>query len=170
MTQVKKPNSFFTDKLSSRDKLSLIKKLEDNYGDNLESLKEYNFYINNNSKKVFISKITLGDFEITRFSGIGIYFGTFHDNNRFRLSLEGSKFINSKKNFIKINFNILKSYIAKENLFEDEVDEINIDKENKSAFYIVIYDNENLGCVSFKKGIFLNYIPKSRKLDYNKLF
>lgn len=166
--KINNSNSFLPNKLSQRDKINLIEKLEFFYDSELSILKEYNFYYNENTKKIHISKINLSELEITRFSGVGIYFGVFHDSNRFRLSLEGSKFIKPKRNFIKINQESLNSYLAAENLFKDEVKEISW--EDKCPFLIVIYENENLGSISVKDDYLLNYLPKSRKLDFNKLF
>ncbi len=163
-----KSNSYL-ELISDKEKLLLINLLESYYGVKLKDLFKYYFYINRNSNKIFISSVNINDISINRISGIGIYFGSYHDNNRFRLSIEGSKFINPKKNYIEINFKTLQSYLSAENLFIEEVDNMNYDKSSP-PFLIVKYNEENIGCISVKNNVLLNYIPKSRKLDYNKLF
>jgi len=155
------------DKLKIKQKNDLINSLSNLYFCDLDFLKDYNFY-KTNSEKVYISKINIDNLNITRFSSIGVYFGTFHDNFRFRLSIEGSKLINPSKNYIILKKTVLSSYLAAENLFKEDLEFINW--ENKCPFLIVKCDNKNLGSVSIKDNVILNYIPKSRKLDYNKLF
>lgn len=146
---------------------SLIEKLSDFYGYDLEFLKSYNFYLRNNGK-VYITRIDINSSNIDRINSFGLYFGTFHDEERFRLSFEGSRFIKPTKNYVKLNDVSFKSYITAENLFRDEVEEINW--EDHCPFLIVIYNEENLGCVSPKDKMFLNYLAKSRKLDHNRVF
>lgn len=145
----------------------LISKLSLYYGCNLEFLKEYHFYVNNKGK-VHISKINLNELEIDRVNSIGLYFGTYHDENRFRLSLEGTKFIKPTKNFIVLNKKSLNTYLSGENLFKEEVEKI--DFSDNCPFLIVQYENENLGCMNIKDNMLLTYMSKTRKLDFNKLF
>ena len=168
MKQIKTEGRFQITKFDSKQKEQLMKKLRCYYGDDLEKLKNFYFYFNPRTEKIFVSKIDLEKISINKITGIGLYFGTFHSNDRFRLSIEGSKFVIPKKNFIEIDFEKLKSYLTGENLFQEEVKIENLEKN--CPFYIVKYKNENIGCVSLKENIFLNYIPKSRRLDFNKLF
>lgn len=145
----------------------LILKLSSLYGSELEFLKKYNFYINNKGK-VHISKINLNELNLQRINLVGLYFGTYHDDNRFRLSIEGSKLIKPTKNYIKLNKKALNTYISGENLFKEEVEEINM--QDNCPFLIVQYENENLGCMNLKDNVLLTYLAKTRKLDFNKLF
>jgi len=147
----------------------LINNLSDIYETKLENLSKYYFY-SNSKGKTFISKIEISELNFNRINSIGLYFGTFHDEHRFRLSIEGSRLIKPKNNYIKISKKQLKNYLAAENLFITEIEELK--ESNKSSFLIVKYENENLGCVSIKKNdnLLLNYIPKARKLDFNKVF
>ncbi len=146
----------------------IVDKLSTNHNCNLEELKSYNFYLNEKNGKIHITKINVEEFENFKISGTGLYFGTIHDNDRFRLSIEGTQLISPKSNYIKINENTLKSYLAGENLFKHEITEINY--ENRCPFLIVIYDDENLGCINIKDDMAFNYVPKSRRLSFNKVF
>ncbi len=137
------------------------------YDFNCDFLKEYNFVINSR-QKIHITTINLKEVDIERINSVGIYFGTMHDDETIRLSIEGTNMIKPKKNFIELTPESLKSYLAAENLFLEEVKEVNNDKTY--PFLIVKYEKENLGCVSIKDNMFLNYTSKSRKLDYNKVF
>lgn len=145
----------------------LILKLSSFYGCNLEFLKEYYFYVNNKGK-VHISKINVNELNLNRINSIGVYFGTYHDDNRFRLSLEGTKFIKPSKNYLILNQKSLNTYLSGENLFKEEVEKI--DSSDNCPFLIVQYKNENLGCMNIKDNMLLTYMSKTRKLDFNKLF
>ena len=162
-----KSNNFNFEVLRKSAVRELVNRLSDSYGCNLEELKSYVFYKNLRGK-VYISKVDVRDMSIDRINGVGLYLGTFHDEYRFRLSIEGSNLVGATKNFVTINSDVLKSYLAAENLFADEVDELNND--GSASFLIVRYNGESLGCVSLKEKMLLNYIPKSRKLDFNKVF
>jgi NOL1/NOP2/fmu family ribosome biogenesis protein len=163
--------------LKIRDSLKnkLIISLEKNYGCALEDLKSYNFYKLGNGK-IYVSTIDITipiikNLEIRKIVSTGIYFGTILNNKlRFRLSIEGSRLIKPKINFIELDKENLSKYLSAENLFENEIKNISVNKENFSEFLIVKFENVNIGVVSFKEGIFLNYIPKSRKINFNKLF
>ncbi len=164
---VKINNSFSFEKLSEKESNNLITKLELMYNCSLNELQGFYFYIASKGK-VYISSINIDKQKIERVNSIGMYFGTFHDNNRFRLSLEGSRFIKPKKNYVIINENTLKSYLSAENLFKDEAEII--DYSQDCPFLIVVHNSENLGCISVKDNMLLNYLPKSRKLDFNKVY
>lgn len=146
----------------------LIEKLELFYGCNLDSLKNQKFFISEKKKKVYLSNFDFQELDFKRVSGHGLYFGTFHDGNRFRLSIEGTRFITPKKNFVLIDEDNLKSYVTGENLFKDEVKEVSW--QDKCPFLIVRHGDENLGCVNLKDDILISYMPKSRRLDFNKIF
>ena len=103
-----------------------------------------------------------------RVNTIGLYFGAYHNDNRFRLSIEGSKLIKPQKNFLELNEKSLNTYLSGENLFAEEIEKIN--HEDNCPFLIVKFKDENLGCMNLKDNVFLTYLSKSRKLDHNKLF
>ncbi|MCA9495740.1 MAG: hypothetical protein KC589_02260 [Nanoarchaeota archaeon] len=155
------------EKLKKSQVKELIDRLSFLYSCDLEYLKSYNYYLNKGGK-LYLSKINLDSLNLDRVNSIGLYFGTIHDNDRFRLSIEGSKFISPKRNYIKLNEVSFKSYITGENLFKEEVEEINW--EEQCPFLIVIYNEENLGAANVKDKNILCYVPKSRKLDFNKVF
>lgn len=152
-------------------KKSQIKLLIDNlsklYGCKLDFLESYYFHVGAR-EKIYMSKIDVSTLNLEKINSTGIYFGTYHDEEKFRLSIEGSQFVKATQNFITINDETLKSYLASENLFTTEALEIN--REGHCPFLIVKYKDHNLGCVSIKEEMMLNYIPKSRKLDFNKVF
>lgn len=153
--------------LKKSKKEELINKLSFYYGTNLDKLKSYDFYMNEKTRKVQICKVDT-TINLRRVMNLGIYFGTYHDENRFRLSIEGSQLVKPTKNFLILKKENLKSYLAAENLFVEEIEKF--DWQDNSPFLIVIYDKENLGCVNIKGKEILNYIPKSRKLNFDKLF
>ena len=154
-------------KLKKAQVKELLEKLNIYYNCSVEELYSYSFYITQRDK-VYILSTSVEELDLERVNSFGLYFGTFHDNERFRLSIEGSALLKPTKNFVRINEETLKSYLAAESLFKEEVEEMNW--QNHCPFLIVCYKDTNLGCVSPKEKELLNYIPKSRKLDFNKVF
>jgi ribosome biogenesis protein Nip4 len=167
----KVPMHFVTDnmkKLRKQEISELINILSDAYNCDLEFIRKYYFYVNPKGK-IYISNVDIVNFKIvTRISNFGLYFGTLTDDGKVRLSIEGTSFINPKKNYVKLKKEVLASYLAAENLFEEDIEEKNVD--NSYPFLIVIFEGDNLGCVSKKEKYYINYLSKSRKLDYNKVF
>ena len=161
-----KPTFTFS-KIKSSDVKELLLKLKSYYGIETENLRKYFFYMNHRGK-VYLSSVDLSTLEVERINSIGLYFGTYHDEERFRLSIEGSQFIEPKRNFVLLNEEALKSYLAAENLFLEEVEEL--DWKDYCPFVIVRFNGESLGCMSVKGNELLNYVSKSRKLDFNKVF
>lgn len=156
-------------KLKSSEKKELLNKISNFYNEDIEELKQYNFYINNKGK-INISNINIDelDIDLVRLNAVGLYFGTMHDGDRFRPSFEGSRIIKPTKNMLKLNEKSINSYITGENLFLDEIEKVNTD--DKCPFYIIEYESNFLGSVSIKDDFVINYISKGRKLDYNKMF
>ena len=155
-------------KFNNSKKKEFIEKLSQYYGADLKILEKHQFYMNERNKKLYILSCNVDSLEFKNLSGFGLYFGTFHDNDRFRVSIEGSKYIKPTKNFVKINEKNLSSYLSGETLFKKEVEEI--DWQDKCPFLIVVYEEEQLGCISPKQDQLLNYVPKSRRLHFNKLY
>jgi NOL1/NOP2/fmu family ribosome biogenesis protein len=154
--------------LNSKKKENFILKLESYYNCNLDNLRKFYFYLNEKTNKINIANFNINELDLNRINNFGIYFGTYHNNERFRLSLEGSKFINPKNNFIKLNEKGFKNYIAGENITLDEVEKFNW--QDNCPFLIVLYNDDKLGSMNKKDDMFLTYLPKSRKLDYGKVF
>ncbi len=153
----------------------LIDNLEKSYGVILDNLRDYFFY-KHNTGKIYISKVYLSnlknlDINNQKIMSIGIYFGTvLNEALRFRLSIEGTQFVEPKFNFIELDFKILKKYLSAENLFSEEITLLNKNEEVFSEFLVVKYKDKNIGVVSYKQGIYLTYMPKSRKIDFDKAF
>jgi NOL1/NOP2/fmu family ribosome biogenesis protein len=163
--------------LNQKEISNLLNSFISIYGENsinIDELNSFNFYINEKGK-CHISKINIEnqDLDLERLSTLGLYFGSFTDVGDFRLSIEGSSFIKPEKNFLLLKEDRLDKYLSGENMsFED------FDKEEssieKSPFYIVIYDYNgnkiNLGVVSIKEETIFNFVPKSRRVQKDKLF
>lgn len=154
-------------KLENKDKKHLLLLLEQNYGVSTEFLNQYYFFITG-KEKVYISTFDPNNLGIYSINSFGLYFGTYHLSDKFRLSIEGSQLITPQKNYIVLYDLSLASYLAAENLFEEDISQIS--NTGETTYLIVRYGEENLGCVSYKQNYYLTYVPKSRKLDYNKVF
>jgi len=154
--------------LKKQEKEDFILSLEDFYDCKLDNIRNNFFYLNENTLKVNMCNIEVETLNLPRVNNFGIYFGTFHSGDRFRLSLEGSKFIIPKRNYVLLNEKGFKNYIAGENVISDEVEKY--DWQDNCPFLIVLYNSDRLGSVNLKDGVFLTYLPKSRKLDHGKVF
>ena len=156
--------------LSTKEKNDILNSIGNYYDVDTTNLKEYYFYINENTRKVYLSNFNLNEsgLQLPKINSMGMYFASIHDNKRIRLSIEGSKLIKPKKNYIILNKDNLKSYVAGEDLFIDEIKNVNFDK--KAPFLIVRYEEQNIGCMNLKDKILMSYVPKSRRLDFNKIF
>ncbi len=167
MRQNTKPKFMNFTKLNSERKNLLIKTLGTDYGFDTEFLNDFIFYITSKDK-IMLSKIDIDKLNLERVNSLGIYFGIFHSETKFRLSLEGSKMIIPTKNYIKLDEKAMKSYVTAENLFVEEVEQVKF--TDSAPFKIVVYNKDNLGCMSHREKEFLSYMSKSRKLDYGKVF
>lgn len=161
---------FDNKQLNSKEVENILNLIKKYYDADISNLKNYFFSINENTRKIFISNFSLDDLgvDLPRINSHGMYFATMHDGGRVRLSIEGSKLISAKKNFIVLNEENLKSYVSGEDLFFDEVEEIN--KDNTAPFLIVKYKDENIGCMGLTKDSLMTYVPKSRRLEFNRIF
>lgn len=155
-------------KLRQSEVNELVDKLAFYYSCNLEELKKNSFYFNEKTQKVYLFSGDISDINLERVNSLGLYFGTMHDKDRFRLSIDGSQLIDAKRNFVLLNEDSLKNYISGENLFKNEVEKINW--EDNSPFLIVKYGDDNLGCVNVKGNEILSYVPKSRRLSSSRIF
>ncbi len=155
-------------KLKKNQVKELLEKLSFFYDTNLQELEKFYFY-KTNKGKVHISLHDVEKLNLPRTNSIGLCFGTYHDDERFRLSIEGTQLIKPKKNYVELkDLDSLKSYLAAENVFKSDLKYYN--HENNCPFLIVKYKENNLGSVSPKGDVILNYVSKSRKLNYNKVF
>lgn len=159
--------NFSYQKLNNSEIKKLLEKLSFFYGSDTEFLKKFYFYINNKGK-VHISPIEVNSMNFPRINSIGLYFGTFHDGNRFRLSIEGSQILTITKNYIELSDENLKSYITGESLFLEEINKI--DYQDECPFLVVKYKGDNIGVISIKDKELLNYVSKGRRLDFNRVF
>ena len=163
----KNKNISFLDKISSKEKKIIFEQISKNYDSDMSYFDDKNLY-KNQKGKVYITHINIEEVEIDRINGLGIYFGTIHDSGKFRLSIEGSQLIKAKKNYVILKEEKFATYLAAENLFPEDLEEIN--RDGDCPFLIVVYQDKNLGCITIKEDNVQNYISKSRKLDYNKVF
>jgi len=155
-------------KLGNSQVKKLIEPLTDYYDTNLDHLYKFKFYSNARGR-VFISPIDVFSVEFDRINSIGLYFGTLNEDERFRLTIEGTQMINPKKNIVMLNEESLKSYLAGESLFFEEVEFIN--RDGYCPYLIVKYGKHCVGVVSTKGDKeLLNYVSKGKRLDYNKVF
>ncbi len=172
-------NNFSIQKLKKNQIKNLLESLSKYYGCQTEHLNSKHFYITPKGK-VYICEKNIAILEnqqnthpneisLPRINSVGMYFGTYHDDQRFRLSIEGSSLLEPTKNYIELkDKNALKSYISAENISKEEISFC--DHSNHCPFLLVKYQKKIIGSVSPKEGMYINYIPKSRKLEYSKLF
>ncbi|MFP4402598.1 MAG: hypothetical protein ACLFPL_05205 [Candidatus Nanoarchaeia archaeon] len=126
----------------------------------------------NSKGKLFFSTLHQIPDNLKRINSVGIYVGTLLNSGEIRLSLEGTQLLNTAKdNYCIIKNEFINSYLSGENLFFNEIEE---EHSSNHAPFFIIYDSlyEPLGVVSKKEEqkVYLNYLSKGRKMDFNKVF
>lgn len=160
-------NKFFLKKIKKEEKTTIFEQIVENYGAEKEIFEDKNLYINQKNK-VYFTHIDIDKILIDRVNCLGIYFGTLTESGVFRLSIEATQLFFPKKNYVKVKKEKFTNYIAGENLFPEDLEEINTD--NNVPFLITIYKNKCLGTISIKEDNVQNYLSKARRLEYNKVF
>jgi NOL1/NOP2/fmu family ribosome biogenesis protein len=155
-------------KLRQVEVSDFIDKLSFFYGCDLSELKQHSFFFNDKTLKMYLFSGDISDIELERVNSLGLYFGTMHDNDRFRLSIDGSQLIDAKRNFIILNEKSLKSYVSGESLLRNEIEKISW--VDNCPFLIVKFADDNLGCANIKENEILSYVPKSRRLNGSRIF
>ena len=118
-------------------------------------------YLMNQKERIFLVNKDLAkvDLKNLRVDRIGLYFGELKVNH-LRLSKEGSSLLvreareNKKvvKNLVNLSKEELKKYFKGEDLIRD------LGEESKQI--ILAYEEEIIGCASYKEGKIINYLPK----------
>ena len=142
--------------LNKKEVKSVLNKIKNQY-DIKELNLEYLFYKNNKDKIFIISK----DFKKLnsinlRINDLGLYFARIQ-NNKIRLTIEGSQLIENKatKNILEVN---------KEQLFQwMKGSDLDIETGN-NEFVLIKHKNDFLGTGKAVEGKILNYIPKNRRI------
>ena len=142
--------------LGNKEKKSLFKKIEDQYG--IDDLKlDYLFFKNNEGRIFIINKnfrnLSINDINL---NSIGLYFCRLDKELRF--SIEGSQIIGhlAKKNVIELDDNNSKSWLKGEDVeyAKEKCDETFVILKNKGDY---------IGSGKYKDGKILNYVPKERR-------
>ncbi len=162
-----KPDKAFIKQFNSKENKELLKDISLSYDIDTSSLEKYNFYMNKKNK-IHVSTIDLSRESLQRVNALGIYIGSMLDSGKFRPSLEGIRLINPRTNVITISEKILASFLAGENLFKDEIESIN--ENNNTPFLGVKFKEDFIGIVGVQEREYTNYLSKSRKMDFNKVF
>lgn len=145
--------------VSKKETKQLISKLEQQY--NIKNL-NLEYILLKIKEKIYIiskdfSKIDLTNLNI---NSIGLYFADI--TNKIRLTIEGSQIIGplANNNLLEINEEQLKEYFKGNNL-----------KTTKSFkdFVILKYQNKFLGTGKYKDNQIINFFPKERRINYNKI-
>ena len=147
--------------LNTREIKKIKELLQKQFG--FSQLEDY-AYLQNQKDRIFlinkdISKIELQKLIIDK---IGLYFGEMKPN-QIRLSKEGAQLLaqeakaQKKKlnNVVELSAEEIKSYFLGKDL--------NRDVGPKNRLVLLQYQNDVLGCASYKEGIILNFHPKNNR-------
>ena len=143
--------------LKNKEKKSLIKKLEEQYG--VKELKLNYLFFKNNEGRIFIinKEFRNLDLENINVNSIGLYFCRIE--KELRLSVEGSQIIGpfAKKNVLEINEGQTKEWLQ-----GNDIEVLN--KDIEETFVILKNKKDFIGSGKFKDGKILNYVPKERRI------
>ena len=142
--------------LERKDKKRFLEILKEHFG--FEEKLDYVFLINNKNKVFIVNKeIANIDLNKIRINSVGLYIAELR-NDEVRLSIEGSQIIGpkSKKNIIELDEKEAREWLKGKDLEKD------IEEE---GFVMIKHDNDYLGSGKATKGIILNFVPKTRRLN-----
>ena len=142
--------------LERKDKKRFLEILKKHFG--FEEKLDYVFLINNKNKVFIVNKeIANIDLNKIRINSVGLYIAELR-NDEVRLSIEGSQIIGpkSKKNIIELDEKEAREWLKGKDLEKD------IEEE---GFVIIKHDKDYLGSGKATKGIILNFVPKTRRLN-----
>ncbi len=137
-------------KLTNKEIKSILRKIQERYEtDKLEN--DYIFFSNKEGKVYIINK------EVSkvknRLASHGMYFCKY-EKDGIRLSIEGSMLIKKpKQNVIKLN----------EKQFQDWMEGMDIDIEDKQGYFLLEYNGMIMGCTKGNKKNLRNFVPKHRR-------
>jgi len=137
-------------KLTNKEIKSILRKIQERYDtDKLEN--DYIFFSNKEGKVYIINK------EVSkvknRLASHGMYFCKY-EKDGIRLSIEGSMLIKKpKQNVIKLN----------EKQFQDWMEGMDIDIEDKQGYFLLEYNGMIMGCTKGNKKNLRNFVPKHRR-------
>ncbi len=139
--------------LSSKDAKEIRQALSDQWGITIDLpllRKETDIF-------VITRDVDALDISQLRINSAGLYLGEFR-HGEMRLSIEGTQMFGKQatKNVAEINEEEKELWIRGSNL----------EKEGETAFVMVKYKDDFLGCGRRKEGILMNFVPKSRRLSF----
>jgi NOL1/NOP2/fmu family ribosome biogenesis protein len=159
------------EKLQNSFKKDFISKIQKYYSFNFENYLKDKYFYKTEKGKIYLSNFNLDELknvDLFKISSLGMYFGTLTDAKDIRLSIEASNLIAPKKNYVLLKSECFKKYLSGKDLDISCFEKSEIFE--KSPFYIVKYEEYNLGVISIKENYVYNFIPKSRRVDEEKLF
>jgi len=138
--------------LNSRELKQLYKELNEQFGVEekldfivLENTKDKLYLLSRDYEKLDVSKL--------RVNNKGMYFGK-KERDGLRLSIEGSQLIDAKKNVVVLNEEGMKKWVSGED----------VEVEHDTAYVIVKYNKDVLGCGRVVNNKLRNMVPKERRL------
>jgi NOL1/NOP2/fmu family ribosome biogenesis protein len=141
--------------LNSREIKEISRLLSDQWG--CSDKLDYVFLMNERSR-IFITNrdFSLIDTKKIRINSIGLYFGELMDNDRLRLSIEGSQIIGPRanKNVVLLNEAETQEWLRGNC----------VEKNCEDGLVIIRTPVGYAGCGAAKDGKILNYVPKTRRI------
>lgn len=150
--------------LSGERKKKIYSYIRENYGVELD---EYFFYEGGN-ERIYISDLDLLGKKInTKVVNVGIYLGKFQ-KERFRLSIPGANIVKPVRNYLVLKEESLSSFLFGENLWKEDFEDI--ERVDLGIFLPVCYNGYFLGSVMYTGKDFMNFVPKGKRISFNKVY
>ncbi|MBI4151397.1 hypothetical protein HY496_00360 [Candidatus Woesearchaeota archaeon] len=147
--------------LNSREVKVIKEQLRQQFG---YALEEQYAYLQNEKERVFVVNRDLAnlDLEKLRIDRVGLYFAELRPS-QVRLSKEGAQllFNEARKNGIKLKNVITLTKIETRAYFAGVDLKKDLGEENR--LIILTYEEDVIGCASYKEGKILNYLPKTHR-------
>ncbi|MBI3026931.1 hypothetical protein HYY70_02365 [Candidatus Woesearchaeota archaeon] len=143
--------------LNSKEIKEILMLIESQWGAKIKL--DYGF-LKSSKNRVFVVSKSISEIDVSklRINSVGMYFCEI-DGKGIRLSIEGSQIIGPKaaKNIAEINEEETKRWFKGEDLET---------KGNYSGFLIIKNKNDFLGSGKYANGRILNYVGKTRRVNF----
>jgi NOL1/NOP2/fmu family ribosome biogenesis protein len=144
--------------INEKEKKELIQELNRKYKGDFSFLENYLIFKNSENKYFIFSGEYLTNGERCGLEAFKI------DNGKIRLNFHFANLFKDKIKdyFMEINKELAKKFIKGEDLFKENLNNINFEKLEDKEFYLLKYDDYFIGVVKVikKEGILKNYLAK----------
>jgi len=148
-----------------REEISkILQIIENRFGAELEDLMDNYLFLKDEKGKIWICNKEIMNVELQglRVQKVGLYFGFFESEKKFRLSIEGTQIIGklATRNVVELSSEEAEIWMRGLDLEKKLPESSNV----SNGAVILKHGNDFLGCGIYREGKVMNMIPKERRI------